>query len=226
MLQCELLCVPTGGSGFCQWVWILPVGLDFASGSAFVSGSGYENPMSQTPCFIMWSTNNHGIIWHSYPHYWHTRDKGILTILPTCRHISEKGILIIIPTCWHARGFWHTPTHMLAYHGILTHSNSHVGMPGILTHSNSHVGIPGGSDKHSNPNVSKQLSISLTIIVYLLHNYNFICTILCISIFKISFTISKIRHRISFKHCILITWSHHSVFWFVTHMLMDFSWSK
>ncbi len=61
MLQCELLCVPTSGSGFylwsgfCQWVWILSVGLDFAS------GSGYENPMSQTPCCIMWSTHNHGI---------------------------------------------------------------------------------------------------------------------------------------------------------------------
>ncbi len=37
VLQCELLCVPTSGSGFYQWVWIcqwiLPVGLDFASGS-------------------------------------------------------------------------------------------------------------------------------------------------------------------------------------------------
>ncbi len=28
VLQCELLCVPISGSGFCQWVWILPVGLD------------------------------------------------------------------------------------------------------------------------------------------------------------------------------------------------------
>ncbi len=36
-------------------VWILPVGLDFAS------GSGYENPMGQTPCCIMWSTHNNGI---------------------------------------------------------------------------------------------------------------------------------------------------------------------
>ncbi len=36
------------GSGFCQWVWI-------------ASGPGYENPMGQTPCCIMWSTHNHGI---------------------------------------------------------------------------------------------------------------------------------------------------------------------
>ncbi len=40
----------TSGSGFCQWVWI-------------ASGSGYENPMGQTPCCIMWSTHNHGINW-------------------------------------------------------------------------------------------------------------------------------------------------------------------
>ncbi len=51
-----------------QWVWILPVGLDFVSGSGFclwvwiASGSGYEHPMDQTPCCIMWSTHNHGII--------------------------------------------------------------------------------------------------------------------------------------------------------------------
>ncbi len=48
VLQCELLCVPTSGSGFFQWVWI-------------ASGPGYENPMGQTPCCIMWSTHNHGI---------------------------------------------------------------------------------------------------------------------------------------------------------------------
>ncbi len=35
VLQCELLCVPTSGSGFYQWVCILSVGLDFASGSGF-----------------------------------------------------------------------------------------------------------------------------------------------------------------------------------------------
>ncbi len=28
VLQCELLCVPTSGSGVYKWVWILPVGLD------------------------------------------------------------------------------------------------------------------------------------------------------------------------------------------------------
>ncbi len=33
VLQCELLCLPTIMSGFYQWVWILPVDLDFASGS-------------------------------------------------------------------------------------------------------------------------------------------------------------------------------------------------
>ncbi len=53
MLQCELLCVPTTGSGFYQWVWILSVVPDFASRSGFASGSGYENPMGQTPCCIM-----------------------------------------------------------------------------------------------------------------------------------------------------------------------------
>ncbi len=53
MLQCELLRIPTSGSGFYQWVWILPVGLDFASGSGFASGFGYENPMGQTPYCIM-----------------------------------------------------------------------------------------------------------------------------------------------------------------------------
>ncbi len=47
VLQCELLCVPTSGSGFYQWVQILPVGLDFAS------GSGYEDTIGQTPCCIM-----------------------------------------------------------------------------------------------------------------------------------------------------------------------------
>ncbi len=49
MLQYELLCVPTIWSVFYQWVWIS-------------SGSGYENPMGQTPCCIMWSTHNHGIM--------------------------------------------------------------------------------------------------------------------------------------------------------------------
>ncbi len=48
VLLCELLCVPTSGSRFCQWVWI-------------ASGSGYENPMGQTPCCIMQSTHNYGI---------------------------------------------------------------------------------------------------------------------------------------------------------------------
>ncbi len=38
MLQCEQLCVPTSGSGFYQWVWILPVGLEFASGSGMQVG--------------------------------------------------------------------------------------------------------------------------------------------------------------------------------------------
>ncbi len=32
MLQWELLCVPTRGSGFYQWVWILSVGLDLPVG--------------------------------------------------------------------------------------------------------------------------------------------------------------------------------------------------
>ncbi len=37
------------------------MGLDLASGSGFASESGYENPMGQTPCCIMWSTHNQGI---------------------------------------------------------------------------------------------------------------------------------------------------------------------
>ncbi len=45
----------TSGSGFYQWVWILLVCLEFASGSRF------EDPMGQTPCYIMWSTHNHGM---------------------------------------------------------------------------------------------------------------------------------------------------------------------
>ncbi len=65
VLKCELLCVTTSGSGFYLWVWILSVFLDFASGSGFASGPGYENPMRQTPCCIMWSTHNHGIIVYS-----------------------------------------------------------------------------------------------------------------------------------------------------------------
>ncbi len=42
-----------------QWVWILPVGLDFASGSGFcqwdwiASVSGYESPMGHNPCYIV-----------------------------------------------------------------------------------------------------------------------------------------------------------------------------
>ncbi len=39
----------TSGSGFCQWVWILLVGLDFAGGSGFASGSGYETPLARLP---------------------------------------------------------------------------------------------------------------------------------------------------------------------------------
>ncbi len=56
----------SSGSKFYQWVWVLSMGLDFASGSGFVSGSGYENPMGQTLCCIMWSTHNHGITPHTY----------------------------------------------------------------------------------------------------------------------------------------------------------------
>ncbi len=50
MLQCELLCVPTSGSGFYQWVSILPVGLDM-----------------KTPCA---TTHNHGIITNILSHYY------------------------------------------------------------------------------------------------------------------------------------------------------------
>ncbi len=70
ILQCELLCVPTSGSGFYQWVSILSVGLDFASGSGFASGYWYENPVGQTPCCIMWSTHNHCINWVYQSWYW------------------------------------------------------------------------------------------------------------------------------------------------------------
>ncbi len=46
----------TSGSAFCQWVWI-------------ASGSGYENPMGQTPCSVTWSTHNHGIMACPYIKY-------------------------------------------------------------------------------------------------------------------------------------------------------------
>ncbi len=49
MLQCELLCVPTSGSGFCQWVLILPVGLDFASRSGLPVGLDMKTPWSRLP---------------------------------------------------------------------------------------------------------------------------------------------------------------------------------
>ncbi len=53
VLQCELLCVPTSGSGFYQWVWIFASGSGFCQWVWIASGSGYENPMHQVPCCIM-----------------------------------------------------------------------------------------------------------------------------------------------------------------------------
>ncbi len=47
MLECELLCVPTSGSGFYQWVWILPVGLGFASGSGLPVGLDMKTPWAR-----------------------------------------------------------------------------------------------------------------------------------------------------------------------------------
>ncbi len=49
MLQYELLCVPTSGSGFYQWVWILPVGLDFDSGSGLPVGLDMITPWARLP---------------------------------------------------------------------------------------------------------------------------------------------------------------------------------
>ncbi len=49
MLQCELLCVPTSGSRFYQWVWTLPVGLDFASGSGLPVGLDMKTPWARLP---------------------------------------------------------------------------------------------------------------------------------------------------------------------------------
>ncbi len=49
MLQCELLCVPTGGTGFYQWVWILSVGLDFASGLNLPVGLDMKTPWARLP---------------------------------------------------------------------------------------------------------------------------------------------------------------------------------
>ncbi len=64
MLQCELLCVPTSESGFFQWIWILPVGLDFASGSGLTVGLDLITPWA--PCCIMWSTHNHSINYNTH----------------------------------------------------------------------------------------------------------------------------------------------------------------
>ncbi len=52
VLQCELLCVPTSGSGFYQWVCILTVGLDFASGSAFPVGLDMKIPWARLPAVL------------------------------------------------------------------------------------------------------------------------------------------------------------------------------
>ncbi len=49
MLQCELRCVPTSGSEFYQWVWILPVGLDFTSGSGLPVGLDMKTPWARLP---------------------------------------------------------------------------------------------------------------------------------------------------------------------------------
>ncbi len=49
MLQCELLCVPSSRSGFNQWVCILPVGLDFSSGSRLPVGLDVKTPWARLP---------------------------------------------------------------------------------------------------------------------------------------------------------------------------------
>ncbi len=49
MLQCELLCVPTSGSGFYQWFWILAVSLDFASGSGLPEDLDMKTPWARLP---------------------------------------------------------------------------------------------------------------------------------------------------------------------------------
>ncbi len=49
MLQCELLCVTTSRSGFYQLVWILPVSLDFASGSGLPVGLDMKTSWARHP---------------------------------------------------------------------------------------------------------------------------------------------------------------------------------
>ncbi len=49
VLQCEIFCVPTSGSGFYKWVWILSVGLDFASGSGIQVGLDMKTPWARLP---------------------------------------------------------------------------------------------------------------------------------------------------------------------------------
>ncbi len=49
MLQCELLCAPTSGSGYYKWVWILSVGLDFAGGLDLPAGLDMKTPWARLP---------------------------------------------------------------------------------------------------------------------------------------------------------------------------------
>ncbi len=48
-LRDKLLCVPACGSGFYQWVWILQVCLDFASGSGLPVDLDMKTPWARLP---------------------------------------------------------------------------------------------------------------------------------------------------------------------------------
>ncbi len=89
MLQCELLCVSTSGSGFYQWVWILPEELDFAS------GCGYEDPMGQTLCCIMWSTQP-----------WHKKWYACLRVLPVYLTSSDPILIAFDLSSAHPAFSW------------------------------------------------------------------------------------------------------------------------
>ncbi len=62
MLQCELLCFPTSGSGFYQWVWILPVVLDVASGSGLPVGLDMKTPWARLPA-VSCDLHINGLSW-------------------------------------------------------------------------------------------------------------------------------------------------------------------
>ncbi len=108
-----------------QWVWILPVGLDFVSGSGFcqwvciASGFGYENPIGQTPCCIMWSTHNHGIkvCWYLPPEQTYQANKGLLFMYSLPKYGTQGTIQNILLRVWRLFNFHHWNLQGLAKFG-------------------------------------------------------------------------------------------------------------